>query len=683
MDRSRHALFVLTALTGLGCSGSGSLSAEEATDLVMRDVIGELGDSPLVMFRYPQMIGPDDTLASYAPSEFDEEVPEITITDHSWLFWIDDEPGARFAHDSRLVLVDKDRELTIEDLSWWLLLNEEGLWLDDDYWGEDQVLTHEVSPPTGGATTWSGTVPPMIAPPSPGRDTAIVINAWEPGETGWRDFAQDGLDQTLLFESMGFETTYFGQAGTPGDDYLPGDPEVDEAVSEAAVIAQLEEAAGQLEAGDRLILYLTGHGFTLDFNDTGYIGDFDTKSLGAALDKFDDDVFIAVIADACESGGYHVLSLHADVVITSTDAYTSSYSDLDFESDINPGDRGGEFSSSFNAAMWEILTDPEEVEVLKDMADFLGVDWMTVLLDAAFTDSKAFDVVAQRGLTLPGITSELDDLELEDVPDDPDPDDPDPDSDEIDTEALDEISEAINDDPLLLAAAIIVEVFDLPIKHSASNVPESLDDTPATGIRAYGIDGGALIRETIDQIFETTSSSDPTSLLLPCGVGDVGYTICPDSDLAMPAGDYVLAYQLLEGPLPLESDEDYYIHSFVFDGDCQAGNDYEPSPAYPNDFFQETDTWYMVNVGGTDAPTLSRTVVQDDNSLTSTTTQARVVIRDDTMVAVIPADEFSCAEPSFRVTAFRHTGDWGMGADHDWSGDTEPPVDQGLAVWPD
>jgi len=38
MYRTRHALLVFIALTGLGCSGSGSLSAEEATDLVMRDV---------------------------------------------------------------------------------------------------------------------------------------------------------------------------------------------------------------------------------------------------------------------------------------------------------------------------------------------------------------------------------------------------------------------------------------------------------------------------------------------------------------------------------------------------------------------------------------------------------------------------------------------------------------------
>ena len=33
----------------------------------------------------------------------------------------------------------------------------------------------------------------------------------------------------------------------------------------------------------------------------------------------------------------------------------------------------------------------------------------------------------------------------------------------------------------------------------------------------------------------------------------------------------------------------------------------------------------------------------------------------------------------YRVTAFSHPGDWGFGGE--WSGDVEPPVAEGLAVF--
>jgi hypothetical protein len=35
--------------------------------------------------------------------------------------------------------------------------------------------------------------------------------------------------------------------------------------------------------------------------------------------------------------------------------------------------------------------------------------------------------------------------------------------------------------------------------------------------------------------------------------------------------------------------------------------------------------------------------------------------------------------PRYRVTAFRHTGDYGMNPPHDWNGDVEPMVDVGLS----
>jgi hypothetical protein len=60
-------------------------------------------------------------------------------------------------------------------------------------------------------------------------------------------------------------------------------------------------------------------------------------------------------------------------------------------------------------------------------------------------------------------------------------------------------------------------------------------------------------------------------------------------------------------------------------------------------------------------------------------TAARIWIRRNTVTLIAPASELGTTMPPYRVTAFRHTGDYGIDPPHDWSGDVEPTVAQGLA----
>ena len=62
-------------------------------------------------------------------------------------------------------------------------------------------------------------------------------------------------------------------------------------------------------------------------------------------------------------------------------------------------------------------------------------------------------------------------------------------------------------------------------------------------------------------------------------------------------------------------------------------------------------------------------------------TAARAIIKGKAVLLVAPRSEFGVAEPSYRVTAFTHTGDYGANPPHDWSGDQHPRVSEGLATF--
>ena len=50
------------------------------------------------------------------------------------------------------------------------------------------------------------------------------------------------------------------------------------------------------------------------------------------------------------------------------------------------------------------------------------------------------------------------------------------------------------------------------------------------------------------------------------------------------------------------------------------------------------------------------------------------------MILVVPASEFTGEFPMFRVTNFRHIGDWGMPSGN-WDGCVYPAVADGLYDW--
>jgi len=158
--------------------------------------------------------------------------------------------------------------------------------------------------------------------------------------------------------------------------------------------------------------------------------------------------------------------------------------------------------------------------------------------------------------------------------------------------------------------------------------------------------------------------------VFPCGAGPAGRTICASSQPA-PAGRYVFLIVKFEGDIPLNDPTRLYQYAFVFDADGRTNNNFQPSPQFPNDFFAFTDKWYELNY----SPQAGwRARVRDvRRRLAEVPSNARFVIAGRELAVFIPVSEFDIPVPTFRATAFCHTGDFGLQGGP-WSGDYFPPV---------
>ena len=163
----------------------------------------------------------------------------------------------------------------------------------------------------------------------------------------------------------------------------------------------------------------------------------------------------------------------------------------------------------------------------------------------------------------------------------------------------------------------------------------------------------------------------------PCGDGPNGYTICTPGDPAFPtAAPIFFLAGIMEEPIDPASESWLLEYSFVMDADGDTSNNYVPDPAFPNDFFQDTDRWYVARWDGSTWKLDVSTAI--DSTIKPASSTARVIISGNTAILIATMDEFDAACPRWRVTTFAHTGDYGLNPPNDWGGALEPPVDKGL-----
>jgi hypothetical protein len=161
----------------------------------------------------------------------------------------------------------------------------------------------------------------------------------------------------------------------------------------------------------------------------------------------------------------------------------------------------------------------------------------------------------------------------------------------------------------------------------------------------------------------------------PCGVGPIGTTVCGTTGAFAP-GDYVFVLATFGAEIPTADATGLYQHAFVFDADGNTSNNYVPPPQYPADFFLGTDKWYQLFYTPDDGFSI-KVVDARISTSNAVASNARMIVAGRELAAFIPRAELDGTAPGFRVTTFRHEGDYGLQGGP-WDASYYPPLDEPL-----
>jgi hypothetical protein len=202
-----------------------------------------------------------------------------------------------------------------------------------------------------------------------------------------------------------------------------------------------------------------------------------------------------------------------------------------------------------------------------------------------------------------------------------------------------------------------------------SNAVYTVTASGATDMTGVGTAKVTISEALYGELFGSTD--------FPCGEGTYGLTVCPAGLLKKTGSYYLLSAEFVDD-MPHADAEFRYQIGFVFDSDGNAANNYQPAPAWPADFFANTDRWYVAEYAPASGWKMS--VV---NAVTSTPVMsgARIIINGKAVVLALPASEIPSSQAAFRITAFRHDGSYGLNGGF-WNADLSTAVGQAMLNLP-
>ena len=252
------------------------------------------------------------------------------------------------------------------------------------------------------------------------------------------------------------------------------------------------------------------------------------------------------------------------------------------------------------------------------------------------------------------------------------------------TAALATMALLMNSNPSAIQATflvtLVVALVGVLVLHTFLSVPGKVPGLPWTEISHYGLVTFFMTAVLLVLLFGASQVQQTGSPVFPAGQGPDGFTVAANTPLQLAEGDYHIVHFSCEGVIPVVSTDPtvVYQYAFVFDSDGNTANNYTTAD---NDFFNDTDRWYVMSY--TDAGGWVLTVsTAFDGLIVEVASAARVIIKDNAMTLLVPAGEFAVPDPDYRVTAFCHNGDFGIPPPNNWSGDLHPPVADGLETFP-
>jgi len=646
-------LFMVLCIPLTACGGGGedggtkpsgkALSFEEASQLVIDQVIiPDQLDHRLILFGSPQILTPEDELNVYAADDLSKPGENLPLTAESWFFWVDDAPYALFTHPTRYVLVNaQSGEITTSNEGWWPVLNGKSLWVEDDQYHDQEnwIYSNIENRSDADESHQPGLKAALVADPSllqqeSSSTVGLVVNGWSTGQGAESDLNESQQQMERLLDKSGFDVTSVDS----------GDADPKQKVED-----WINDEAANLQPGDTVVIYLTGHG--ANNNGTGglAVGDEDLTEteLVGWLGDVHPGVHTIVILDTCHSGAWRDgLENVADVNLTSTGPDIPAYADTDNPNDPNPRDMGIEYTSGLVEDWNQFLEIPTQTELAEDQASANGTGYWVEVTWISHVSAAAKDCNALEGITTPEAVRG-NPFFTQDNPISP-------------------FLYYVNADQTLTMDFLSnLQEDGTGDGHVSTKQWDILADVNAVGINWTTAFVMAFSPEARDEWYGHT--------YFECGtqVGDV-LTFCAPDAGPMPEGDELIGLMVLDADIPLDPGEDIYQYGFVLDSDNDPANDFQAQPPYTLDYFQGTDLWYVVYYhDGWQLDASTSTGSQVDSN-------ARAAIIKNILVYFIPADEYSAEFPAYRFSAFGCAdGGWGSGfCNGDTSGidATYPPV---------
>lgn len=230
---------------------------------------------------------------------------------------------------------------------------------------------------------------------------------------------------------------------------------------------------------------------------------------------------------------------------------------------------------------------------------------------------------------------------------------------------------------VLWSASAVLSTVGVETKQSNPLVPRRVPAL-AQDVRLFGAVIGVL---TVIQLVALFGGLGDGPVEFPEGQGPNGYTVSASPGETLQEGEYITFWMSVSDDIPLASTTEFFQYAFVCDSDANPANNFVPAPAFPDDFFGGTDRWYELNYSPTNGWALTCKQVSTSNSISIVPSGARAIIQGDSIVMVVPRNEFSVPNPPFRCSTFAHLGDFGQNPPFTWSGDPTPTVEEGLHTW--
>jgi hypothetical protein len=362
--------------------GEKQFSKEEAAQKVLSTIVEKIWEKAdkrkgLRVHQHIQLL-PKGTRVQPAFVPEGKEPSGTECKNPCWLFFIDEDPRAHFAHPVRIVLIDSmTGEQQVISTEWWPLIDGKPIFSTVKERSDPKTIIFDKVPDRelrsekqkeviGGA---SG----KVKMHDPCSTWAIIVCGY------------DDLPDTFDEDTDGIYNVLIG-LGVPDDHIFFVSPHtthtgVDQPTSIANVQWAINQVAAQADETDKVLFFYSSHGGVDSLlcvpgsPGGGYISGSDLRNWLSAITSQE----LVIVIEACHSGsligryadGTYVaaeddLTGHGETnraVFTSASSDTSSYADEDGPDDPNPGDSGSEtiwgYVEAFGTASADLNTDGE------------------------------------------------------------------------------------------------------------------------------------------------------------------------------------------------------------------------------------------------------------------------------------------------------------------------------------